>query len=112
VNRLVIGYSPVPEEVDRPVMVFVETAEGVIVQNREGRAPRLLNQPERVRQNGETREVRPGEPAYFDIVVDNFSTRVFVRNVTELEPEVIASMLVSEDNWDLLPRAARGLAIH
>lgn len=106
-NRLAIGYSPVPEEIERPIMVFVETREGVLVQSRGEQAPQMIERPERIQVEGEMHEVAPGDPSYFDVVVDSFSTRVFIRNVTELEPEVITSMLVEEDNWDLLPRAAR-----
>ncbi len=109
-NRLAIGYEPVPEHIDRAVMVFAETSSGVLVQSRGDRAPRLIERPEQVRIEGGLREVGPGDPSYFDVVIDSFSTTVLIRNVTELEPEVIASMLVAEENWDLLPRASRGLA--
>jgi hypothetical protein len=109
-NRLAIGYDPTPEEIERPVMVFVETREGVLVQTR-GEPPRLVERPEHVRINGDVREVAPGDPSFFDVVLDGFSTKVFIRNVTELEPEVITSMLVAEENWDLLPRAGRGLVV-
>lgn len=111
-NRLAIGYAASSEEADRPMMVFVETDEGILVQNREERAPKLLDRPETVRlSDGVVREVVPGDPAFFDVVLDSFSTRVFIKNITELEPGVLASMLVGDDaNWDRLPRAAHKLA--
>src|SRR5690349_4426438 len=108
-NRLAIGYAP--DQIDRAVMVFAETRNGVLVQSRGERVPRLIDGHEEVRINGGgLSEVVPGDPSYFDVVLDSFSTQVFIRNVTELEPDVIASMLVAEENWDLLPRAASGLA--
>jgi hypothetical protein len=45
-----------------------------------------------------------GDPTYFDIVLDSYSTSVFIRTVTDFEPDLFASMLVAEENWDLLPR--------
>ena len=76
-NRFAIGYAPHPEEIDRPVMVFLETVNGVLVQERGESAPQLLDRPELVHLNGgEAREVGPGDPAYFDVMLDSFSTRV------------------------------------
>jgi hypothetical protein len=104
-SRFAIGYSPHEGQLDRALMVFVETGDGVLVQERGKQAPRLLNRSMEARSNGgPARSVAPGEPAYFDMILDGFSTSVFIRTIAELEPDVLASMLVAEENWDLLPR--------
>jgi hypothetical protein len=95
-NRLAIGYSP--DQLDRAVVIFFETADGVLLQAREGPAPRLINTS--------PSDLAPGTPEFFNTVLDSFSTSYLIRTVRELEPNVLASMLTSDDVWDLLPRSA------
>jgi hypothetical protein len=104
VSRFAIGYSP--GEIDRPLAVFVETPAGVLVQRRGEEAAQMLDRPVRGGQdNGAAGQIAPGEQRYFDVVLDGFSTRYFIRTLVDLEPDVIVSMLLAdEDNWDRLPR--------
>jgi hypothetical protein len=104
VNRFAIGYTPNIEEMDYPVAVFVETGDGVLFQQRGEPDVQLLDREVGPVLGGPGQQVRPGEARYFDVVLDSFSTRFFIRTVTELEPDMIASMLLAETNWDLLPR--------
>jgi hypothetical protein len=96
VNRLAIGYSP--EQLDRAIAVFFETDDGVLLQLREGPAPRLIDRS--------SDELEPGAPEFFNAVLDSFATTYLIRTVRELEPAVLTSMLTSDEVWDLLPRSA------
>jgi hypothetical protein len=96
-QRLAIGYSP--EQLDRAIVVFFEMDDGVLLQAREEPAPRLIH------QSPASSELQPGVPEFFNSVLDSFSTTYLIRTVRELEPDVLASMLTSDQVWDLLPRS-------
>jgi hypothetical protein len=90
-----IGYVPG----DRPVAVVVEAPDGVFVRTRgENRFPRQFKAP-----LSAAPEVIPGDPAYFDAVLDSLSTRWLIRDVFD-EPTFLVSMLGSDDVWEALPR--------
>jgi hypothetical protein len=61
-------------------------------------------------KNGDSKaeRVEPGEPKYFDVVLDTFSTSCLIRTVTEFEPAVFSSLLTSDQIWDVLPRPHMG----
>jgi hypothetical protein len=84
-NRFAIGYSPHPDQLDRPIFVFMEMPDATLVQERGDAGPKQIDQP-------------------FDMVLDSFSTRCFIRTVTEFEPEYFASMLTADESWNVLPR--------
>jgi hypothetical protein len=70
----------------------------VLLQAREGPAPRLIDHvPD---------DLKPGAPEFFNSILDSFSTKYLIRTVRELDPDVMASMLSSDEVWDLLPRSA------
>jgi hypothetical protein len=75
VSRFAIGYSP--EEIHRPVAIFVETGDGVLVQSRGEASAQLLDRPfGPVAANAARHsEVRPGDVRYFEVVLESFSTR-------------------------------------
>jgi hypothetical protein len=102
--RFAIGYAP--SDIDSPVAVFVETAEGVLFQRRGDIDLQQLDRPLGSRpQDGLGGDViGPGAPQYFDAILDSFSTKFFIRTMADLEPDVLASMLLAEENWALLPR--------
>ena len=101
-SRLAIGYQPMPEELDRPVMIFMETPSGVLVHRRGEPAPRILHDELTIRG---AEVSRPGEPKYFDAILDSFSTSCLIRTVGELDPELFSTILVAADEtWEALPR--------
>jgi hypothetical protein len=96
-NRVAIGYES--SDLDRPVAVIVEATSGVFVKTRgNGQYPRQFTAP-----LSSAPELAPGDPAYFDAVLDSLSTRWLIRHVVD-EPSFLVSMLASEDVWEALPR--------
>jgi hypothetical protein len=81
--RFAIGYAP--DEIEKPIMVFLESNGSVLVQKRGKAAPRAL-------------------PGPFDEVLDSYSTTCLIRTVGELEPEYLSSLLAADESWDMLPR--------
>ncbi|MGZ6580047.1 MAG: hypothetical protein ACXVFE_03550 [Gaiellaceae bacterium] len=84
-NRFAIGYSPKVDQLDRPIFVFIELPKATLVQQRGDAGPKQIDKP-------------------FDVVLDSYSTRCFIRTVTEFEPEYMTSMLTADESWDVLPR--------
>ncbi len=105
-SRLAIGYSPNPDELDRPTTVFIEADQGVWIQRRGDFGPRVLDEPLTVRiDDSDAEQVGPGQPRYFDLVLDSFSSSCLIRTVTEFEPGMFSSLLTSTDEiWEALPR--------
>jgi hypothetical protein len=97
VNRIAIGYAP--DQENRAVVVFIETDTGVVLQARDAPAPRLIDSPV-------LSDVEPGAPEFFNTILDSFSTTYLIRTVREFEPDVLSSMLATDQVWDLLPRSA------
>jgi hypothetical protein len=81
-------------------VVFFETADGVLLQARDEPAPRFID------HWPDAENLKAGAPEFFNTVLDSFSTTYLIRTVRELEPDVLASMLMSDQVWDLLPRSA------
>jgi hypothetical protein len=103
-SRLAIGYSPNPDELDRPTAVFIEASDGVWAYTRGEPGPRVLVEPLTIHDGGAGEQARPGERRYFDGVLDSFSSSCLIRTVTEFEPTIFSSLLTVDEIWDALPR--------
>jgi hypothetical protein len=103
-SRLAIGYSPRADQIDRPTAVFIESSDGVWSYMRGDPAPRVLGAPLPFRNGGNATEIGPGQPEYFDLVLDTFSASCLIRTVTEFEPAIFSSLLTADEIWDVLPR--------
>jgi hypothetical protein len=96
-NRMAIGYEP--SHPDRPSLVFVESTKGVLI-NERTEPPRLLDDAFEV----DSEQLEPGDPRFFDFVLDVFSTRCLIRHVREFDAEFLSAMLSDEQAWEALPR--------
>jgi hypothetical protein len=97
-SRVAIGYEP--NDLERAVAVVVEGLEGVFLRTRgESQFPRQFTGTLSAAPG-----IAPGEPAYFDAVLDTLSTRWLIRDVFD-EPTFLVTMLASDNVWDALPRA-------
>jgi hypothetical protein len=111
VTRFAIGYSATSEEPDRhrPMVVFIENGLGVLVLHRGELAPRLVDDAVPLPELSQRESlVKPGDPRYFDVILDSFSTNWVIRTVSEFDPQqLVSSMLLRTDEaWEALPSRA------
>lgn len=109
-SRLAIGYSAKPDELDRPTAVFIEADDGVWAYTRGEPGPRVLVEPMKIGNGAGEERVEPGQPRYFDVVLDSFSSSCLIRTVTEFDPAILSSLLTVDQMWDVLPKP-RGAAV-
>jgi hypothetical protein len=105
VTRFAIGYSAAPEN-SRPMVVFIENGRGVWMLHRGDLAPRLVEDAVSLPDLSERESpVKPGDPRYFDVILDSFSTSWVIRAVSEFDPQqLVSSMLLRTDEaWEALP---------